>query len=138
MSSFVSDGHEDNQQLDQSVNLFSYPVDDPYVHIHLGSIHSVKGKTLTATLVLDSYFKGHQLNELKPWLLGQRSGGWTEQKKPKREGPVLLGRLKLHYVAMTRPSHLLCLAMRKDSFTSDELTLLQGRGWNVVDCLPCS
>lgn len=135
MSWFASYGHENNQQLDHSVNLFSYPVDDPKVHIHLGSIHSVKGKTLTATLVLDSYFEGHHLNALKPWLLGQRSGGWTAQRTPKQEGPVLLGRLKLHYVAMTRPSHLLCMAMRKDSFTNEELATLQIRGWNVVDCV---
>jgi hypothetical protein len=106
------------------------------VHIRLGSIHSVKGETHTATLVLDTFFHAHHLNELKPWLLGARSGGLKVKAKgaPQLESARLLGRLKLHYVAMTRPSHLLCVAMRKDAFTDDELGVLKGRGWSVIDC----
>ncbi|NEI63856.1 MULTISPECIES: hypothetical protein [Rhizobium] len=37
-------------------NIFAYPAADPKVKIRLGSIHSVKGETHTATLVLDSFF----------------------------------------------------------------------------------
>ncbi|WP_286756428.1 UvrD-helicase domain-containing protein, partial [Enterobacter sp. 56-7] len=92
-------------------NLFAYPTDAPQVRIRLGSIHSVKGETHTATLVLDSFFHNHHLNELKPWLLGTKSGGFSTNRRGKQvfEGPRILGRLKLHYVAMTRPTHLLCL-----------------------------
>ena len=117
-------------------NVFSYPPAEPKVHIRLGSIHSVKGETHTATLVLDSFFYKHHLIELKPWLLGARSGGLKVKAKgtPKLESARLLGRLKLHYVAMTRPSHLLCVAMCKDAFNDDELGVLKGRGWSVIDC----
>ena len=120
----------------RTANVFSYPRAEPKVHIRLGSIHSVKGETHTATLVLDTFFHAHHLNELKPWLLGARSGGFKDKKKgpPQLEGSRLLGRLKLHYVAMTRPSHLLCVAMRRDAFTNDELGILKGRGWSVIDC----
>lgn len=130
-------GEEDGQEpslFNRVENVFSYPRDDPKVHINLGSIHSVKGKSLTATLVLDSFFKKHHLIELKPWLLGERSGGKDKKKGLVWEGPELLSRLKLHYVAMTRPSHLLCLAMRDDSLTSEELAILQTRGWKVINC----
>jgi hypothetical protein len=113
-------------------NLFSYPRDEPLVHVRLGSIHSVKGETHTATLVLESFYYDHHLSQLKPWLLGERSGGMKSATK--MEGPRLLGRLRLHYVAMTRPSHLLCIAMRKDAFSDAELAILTGRGWHVVDC----
>ena len=54
--------------------------------------------------------------------------------KPELESYRLLGRLKLHYVAMTRPSHLLCLAMRRDAFNPAELKQLQTQGWQLVDC----
>lgn len=118
--------------LARTSNLFSYPAEDPKVHIRLGSIHAVKGETHTATLVLDSFFHDHHLLQLKPWLLGVRSGG---KKGNKSEGSRMLGRLKLHYVAMTRPSHMLCLAMRRDSFDTSELDSLRERGWHVVDCL---
>jgi DNA helicase II / ATP-dependent DNA helicase PcrA len=133
------ESHSEEDGQDQSLfnsveNVFSYPRDDPKVHINLGSIHSVKGKSLTATLVLDSFFKKHHLIELKPWLLGERSGGKDKKKGHVWEGPELLSRLKLHYVAMTRPSHLLCLAMRDDSLTTEELVRLQERGWKIINC----
>ena len=108
----------------------------PKVEIRLGSIHSVKGETHTATLVLDSFYYKHHLSELKPWLLGARVGGSKGEKNGKvvMEGVRMLGRLKLHYVAMTRPSHLLCLAMRKDAFVEEELGILTARGWQIIDC----
>lgn len=117
-------------------NRYSHPPLRPKVHIRLGSIHSVKGETHTATLVLDSFFHKHHLSELKPWLLGERTGGMKKKLRgrPELEGSRMLGRLKLHYVAMTRPSHLLCLAMRRDAFIDSELEILKERGWAVVNC----
>lgn len=117
-------------------NLFAYPPDEPLVRIRLGSIHSVKGETHTATLVLDSFFHKHHLSELKPWLLGTKSGGSSINSRGRQvfEGPRILGRLKLHYVAMTRPTHLLCLAMRKDAFDKGEVDTLADRGWTIIDC----
>ncbi len=121
-------------------NFFGYPQDAPKVQIRLGSIHSVKGETHTATLVLDSFYHDHHLSALKPWLLGVRAGGSSKGNKGRivMEGARMRDRLKLHYVAMTRPSHLLCLAMRKDAFVADELEVLKARGWQVVDCCPSS
>jgi ATP-dependent DNA helicase UvrD/PcrA len=113
-------------------NLFSYPQDAPIVHVRLGSIHSVKGETHTAALVLESFYYDHHLSELKPWLLGARSGGI--KKGMTFEGSRLLGRLRLHYVAMTRPSHLLCIAMRKDALDDQEIVTLRERGWQIIDC----
>lgn len=106
-------------------NLFRYPAANPKVQIRVGSIHSVKGQTHTATLVMETYYHEHQLKALKPWLLGQKRG------KGKEKGVRILSRLKQHYVAMTRPSHLLCLAMREDTFTTEELARLQHVPWRV-------
>lgn len=105
-------------------NVFRYPPDEPQVRIRLGSIHSVKGETHTATLVLETFFKAHHLKTLKPWLLGQRSGGSSL-------GVENLSRLRQHYVAVTRPTHLLCLALRRDAFNDEEIVVLKDRGWRV-------
>lgn len=91
--------------------------------IRVGSIHGVKGETHTSTLVLDTYYHGHSLQRLKPWLLGQNAGKGTAGARDQ-------ARLKQHYVAMTRPTHLVCLAM-KDTFTQQEIGTLKGRGWRV-------
>lgn len=108
-------------------NIFAYPAVDPKVKIRLGSIHSVKGETHTATLVLDSFFHDHHLSALKPWILGGKAGKGTE-------GSRIQGRLKLHYVAMTRPAQLLCLAMRSDIFSANERGQLVARGWTIREC----
>jgi hypothetical protein len=106
-------------------NLFRHPSTQPKVRLRVGSIHSVKGETHNATLVLDTYFKKHHLKTLKPWLLGLKVG-------KEKEGPENQSRLKQHYVAMTRPTHLLCLAIREDAFSEAEITLLKSRSWRVA------
>ncbi|UOA14991.1 DNA helicase II [Sulfitobacter dubius] len=98
---------------------------DPAIKVRVGSIHSVKGETHTATLVLETFYHKHHLKELKPWLLGQAKGGNGRSDRMKQ-------RLRLHYVAMTRAARLLCLAMRADAFDDAEIGLLRGNGWRVA------
>lgn len=49
-----------------------------------------------------------------------------------KESSALQSRLRQHYVAMTRPSHLLCLAMREDSLADKEIEMLKDRGWRLA------
>jgi hypothetical protein len=55
-------------------NIYRYSQSGPQVSIQLGSIHSVKGQTHTATLVLETFWKFHNLEKLAPWVLGERVG----------------------------------------------------------------
>lgn len=108
-------------------NVFKYPSDNPAVSIRLGSIHSVKGETHNATLVMETFYKKHYLKSLLPWILGTSTGGASEGVEKKRA-------LRLHYVAMTRPSELLCLAMRDDSLGARDIVALKKRGWVIRPC----
>lgn len=109
----------------QRDNVFRFPTQNPKVEIRVGSIHSVKGETHTATLILDTYYRKHHLETLKPWLLGRKSGGGSENN-------TLHSRLRQHYVAMTRPSHLVCLSMRESCLTNADVEALKNRGWRVA------
>lgn len=109
----------------QRDNVFRYPSENPKAYIRVGSIHSVKGETHTATLVLDTFFHSHHLSTLRPWLIGKKSGGSSENARN-------ISRLKQHYVAMSRPSHLLCLAMREDCLPSGDVPALKERGWRMA------
>jgi DNA helicase-2/ATP-dependent DNA helicase PcrA len=122
--SIVDDSKEEKIKLEQRDNVFRYPPSAPKVQIQVGSIHSVKGETHTATLVLDTFFRAHNLAKLKPWLLGKKLGKGTENLST-------IKRLKQHYVAMTRPTHLLCLAMREDAFKANEIDKLKSC-WRVA------
>lgn len=62
-------------------NVFIFPQAKPKIRIRLGSILPVKGETHTATLVPDTFFHVHHLNELKPWLLGSRSCGSKTRRR---------------------------------------------------------
>ena len=103
-----------------------YQKDEQLPKIRLGSIHSVKRETHTGVLVLETYWqKGHYHAKLKNWLLEKKQGG-------NGEGVQNLNRLRLHYVAMTRPTHLLCLALPSGTFTPQEIITLLGRGWRIA------
>jgi DNA helicase II / ATP-dependent DNA helicase PcrA len=107
-------------------NIFTYPATNPAVHVKIGSIHSVKGETHLATLVLDTQYRGSHLLRIKDWLTGSKAG-----LAPNPTKGDLRTSLKQHYVAVTRPSHLLCIAMRRDSLTDAELALMSARHWAV-------
>lgn len=107
-------------------NVFAHPIAAPAVRIKIGSIHSVKGETHLATLVFDTWYKGSHLERIKHWLTGAKAGVAANIAKPE-----LRRSLKQHYVAVTRPSHLLCLAVRRDAFTEAELRLMRARQWSI-------
>jgi DNA helicase-2/ATP-dependent DNA helicase PcrA len=64
---------------------------------------------------------------------------WIKCKPKKSISDSDEKRLKLHYVAMTRPSHLLCLAMKRSYLESEsgeinqkEVDALKKHGWGKV------
>lgn len=114
---------------DKRTNVLRDTTQNPAINVRVGSIHSVKGETHTATLVLETFYYTHHLKALKPWLLGQAQGGNGKSDRIKQ-------RLRLHYVAMTRPARLLCLAMRADALNDAEIDNLRGKGWRVARITP--
>jgi hypothetical protein len=128
-----SDG-ESNQSAAarKADNYYRYPADDPVLAIRVGSVHAAKGQTHAATLVLETFWNKHNIRELLPWLTGISAGGGAEND------PQQKTRLKVHYVAMTRPAHLLCIALRRDALEPsgqgtlfDPMSTLSERGWNI-------
>jgi DNA helicase-2/ATP-dependent DNA helicase PcrA len=112
-------------------NIYEFKRDGKEVAIRVGSIHSVKGQTHTATLVLETFYRRHNLERILPWLLGTTCGGLGEVSEQQ-------SRLKLHYVAMSRPTHLLCLAMKASTFrcpsgdlNSELIARFEDRGWRI-------
>lgn len=121
---------------DVESNRYRFDRNGRHVDIEVGTIHSAKGQTHTATLVLETYFKRHDLGDVLPWICGEKCGAGHHEGKERTE------RMRLIYTATTRPSHLLCLAMREDAIRrdgpeSDTRRRLEQLGWTVqvLDCL---
>lgn len=113
-------------------NLHRVSLDGRYVDIRLGSIHSVKGQTHLATLVLDTYNRTHFFGKLLPWFIGKKASGNGEPADEKR--------MRQAYVAMTRPTHVLCLAVRHSSVGKGRdyernITKLKQAGWRVAELI---
>ena len=91
------------------------------VDLEFGSIHSVKGRTHLATLVLETFSKAHNMKKILKYLC---------DKPPKSIG-ANQSRLKCQYVAMTRAKALLCLAIPIEFVDDKAQELLEAVGWTI-------
>lgn len=103
--------------------------DNRQLSIRLGSIHQAKGQTHFATLLLSTFNYDHSSEKILPWLCGDKTGGLNT-------GARDTGLLKGTYVALTRPTHLIGVALRNSAFAGDKqatVTKLRAQGWYVTD-----
>lgn len=91
------------------------------VDLEFGSIHSVKGRTHLATLVLETYLKTHNMKSILKYLC---------DTPPKKIG-TNHKRLKCQYVAMTRARALLCLAIPVEFVNEKCQEKLANLGWKI-------
>ncbi|MGM0865441.1 MAG: UvrD-helicase domain-containing protein [Bacillota bacterium] len=120
---FSSIGHESEKQNE---------IRDFYI----GTVHSVKGETHRSTLlVLNTKFKDYQSNTellmfelLKEYLLGNHTN--PEEILDDNEKNETIKSLKLAYVALSRPTHLMAIAIPEDIIKDKNITTrLKQYGW---------
>ena len=101
--------------------------------IDVSSVHAVKGETHTATLLLETFYNGYDIHRILPYLKGQAPTG--------REGVRVKESLKVSFVACSRPTHLLGIAIHADTtgfrkkrkqVTDGDLSELEEL-WEIVD-----
>lgn len=103
------------------------------VTVRVGSVHSVKGETHTATLLLDTFNRARHIEKILPWLTGSRQ---HVDAKCKVED---LKRLATGFVAMTRATHVFAIAVANQKLGETDRTRLANRqsmeayGWEFVD-----
>lgn len=111
--------------------VYSFSIDGQKIDIHFDTIHGVKGETHQATLYLETFNYTFDIgNKILDFIIS------TEKQKIKqRKDGSFKRRLPLAYVAMTRATHFICLAVHKDRFTENyEAYFTANEDWNVV-CL---
>ena len=122
-----------SSSIDAGPNVFRFNNSSGTIDIRLGSIHSVKGQTHLATLLLSTYWHDHSAKRMMPWLLGQKV---NEKEAGNRD----IQRLLHTYVAMTRPCYLFCLAVPRLALGGDQaidqiIATLKGRGWHIAEII---
>lgn len=106
-------------------NIFETTHLDQRVELTFDTIHAVKGETHTATLYLETFNRTFDIQKLLPLICGSqnRTSSYVNSNK---------SRMKLAYVAMSRPTDLLCLAVHEDHI--DLAVDWRGHGLEIEHC----
>lgn len=118
-----ADETSENPAVTNQVNTVTYQDanNNDEIKVNLDTVHNVKGETHTATLYLETYFKQYDLMRIMQYL---------KKKHITPKGKELPEALSIAYVGLTRPTHLLCLAMRQETIDGNEEDLRKG-GWQI-------
>lgn len=105
------------------------------VSIHVATIHSVKGETHDATLVLETKYRNlFDVREMLPFIIDPiRAAPVFDPAHPRTNESVRAGFMKKLYVASTRPRHLLCLAAGRERVTLEQIAKLREQRWDVLE-----
>ncbi len=123
-----SDLEADNEETLQNNNIYKYSSGTIDIEIEVSTIHGVKGETHTATCYFETFFRDYDIKRIINYIKGEHS-------EPRQK--TVIQNLKMAFVGMSRPSHLLCIAVHRDSISGQE-EALQRSGWDVNNDLCAS
>jgi len=109
--------------------IYTFPKDEHEVQIHFDTIHGVKSETHQATLYLETFNRIYDIgSKILEFIISNE-----KQKTRMRADNAFKKRLPLAYVAMTRATHFICLAVHKDRFTDNHKAYFEGSAdWDVI------
>ena len=115
--------------LESQSNLF----ESEELSVEIGTVHSAKGQTHTATLYLETYFQkdGNGANA-KSYESQRLAGQILGNQLAVNVGARVKQSAKMAYVGFSRPTHLLCLAVHKDRFDA-VLSGINTDNWDIIE-----
>lgn len=117
-----SESHDDDNVISQARTANIYRSASGR-EVEVGTIHSVKGETHDATLVLETKNHQYDLEKLSGRLAFTETGAISGTQKQKFARQL--------YVATSRPRRLLCMAAHQDRIQPDVRAQLEQRGWII-------
>lgn len=122
------DENEDEPQL----NTF----DSDGINIEIGTVHSAKGQTHTATLYLETFYNRGYGNYESERLRNQLNGVNIVDTLNSNVGgkDKIRQTSKMAYVGFSRPTHLLCIAIHKERYDS-VLSDINDENWDIIEII---
>ena len=111
--------------------------------IQIETIHRVKGQTHCATLYVETAYQGkyesiHVHNRI--WKKATKTKPAVYSSNPffkevgvSQKNSYAKSAMKMAYVGLSRPTHLLCYAMHKSSYEKYDVDRLKDCGWHIID-----
>lgn len=110
--------------------IYTYVQGDDSIEIHFDTIHGVKGETHSATLYLETYTRAYDIGEkILNFIIADENG-----KKKQRKNNACYRRLPHAYVALTRATDLVAIAVHNKRFLPEhkEYFEKESNGWELV------
>ncbi|MDM1442767.1 UvrD-helicase domain-containing protein [Myroides odoratimimus] len=118
-----------NEKIENRI--YNFTQNGQEVQIHFDTIHGVKGETHSATLYLETYNRVYDIGgkgKILDFIISTE-----KQRARQRNNDAIRKRLPLAYVAMTRATHFICLAVHKDRYTESHREYFENSSeWNVI------
>ena len=99
----------------------------------------MKGETHDATLILETKNRAHDIGGMIQYFSRERPDADNSNRDLRDNPHHTAGNaaskkfLRQLFVAMSRPKHLLCIAVHKDRLPNDKRAALVETGWSVID-----
>lgn len=111
-----------NNEIGKIKNIWKSEIDDDEINIQFETTYKVKGETHTATLYLETETnRASDIKRVMPLFHG---------KEIKNKKDIHEKSRKVVYVGFSRPTHLLCLAVQKKTFLSNENAFAD---WKIIE-----
>ncbi len=128
LDAFLAEGFiqaKEKSDIPVKANMYTHIHNGHQINIEVSTVHGVKGQTHTATLYLETFHYKYDIIRIIEYLKGKYILPTQTHVR---------SNLRVAYVGMSRPSHLLCVAVHKNHLTNhtDEL---KAAGWEIDSIL---
>lgn len=110
--------------------------------LQIETVHHAKGQTHCATLYIETMYQGkyESIHVIKEKTKATKTKAAAYYPNPfykeigeQRKGVHIQSAMKMTYVGLSRPTHLLCYAMHKSSYELYNIEKLKDSGWQIID-----
>lgn len=101
--------------------------------IEISTVHHVKGMTHCATMYVETFYYEYECNHLIKETRGGLASSPFFKDTCNITGKRAMQAMKMLYVGMSRPTHLLCYASLKQNWNDARLQKMRDAGWQVIE-----
>lgn len=132
---------ENQMSRDFLGNRFNHIVEDVPSAVHnqadfpieISNVHHVKGMTHCATMYVETFYYEYECNHLIKETKGRLGSSPFFKDTCCITGKRAKQAMKMLYVGMSRPTHLLCYASLKQNWNDARLQKMRDAGWQVIE-----
>ena len=132
---------QENQKIQDFLgDIFNQVAEDAHSDVHnptdfpieISTVHHVKGMTHCATMYVETFYYKYECNHLIKESKGQLTSPFFRDTS-NITGKQAKQAMKMLYVGMSRPTHLLCYASLKQNWNDERLQKMRNAGWQVIE-----